>query len=63
VEKTARIFASFAEAEQADAEADAAMSPGERLTILIALRDLRHPDAAEQGLARVCRVTELEDDS
>jgi hypothetical protein len=60
VEKTVRIFASFAEADEADAARDAAMSPAERLGILIALRDQRHPDASEQRLARVYRVVELE---
>jgi hypothetical protein len=36
------------------------MSSEERLNILIELRDRRHPDAAEQRLARVSRVVELE---
>jgi len=60
VEKTVRIFTSFADADEADAREDSAMSPQERLQIVIDLRDLRHPDAAQQGLARVCRVVELE---
>jgi len=60
VEKVVRVFSSFNEAERADAEYDASLTPDERLRILIELRDLRHPDAAEQGLARVCRVTKLE---
>ncbi len=60
VEKTVRVFASFEEADQADARSDAALSPEQRLRILIELRDLRHPDASEQRLARVSRVTELE---
>lgn len=60
MEKTVQIFASFEEADEADARWDASLSPTERLQILIELRDLRHPDAAEQGLARVSRVTELE---
>ena len=60
MEKTVRVFDSFAEADQADALADAALTPEERLKIVIELRDRRHPDAAEQGLARVSRVTELE---
>jgi hypothetical protein len=60
VEKVVRIFSSFEDADEADARDDAAMSPEERLKILLELRDRRHPDAAEQGLARVSRVVELE---
>ena len=60
VEKTARVFANFADADEADARDDAALSSAERLKILIELRDRRHPDAAEQRLARVCRVVALE---
>jgi len=55
-----RVFASFEDADEADARQDAAMSSEERLNILIELRDRRHPDAAEQRLARVYRVVELE---
>jgi hypothetical protein len=36
------------------------LSPEERLNIVIELRDRLHPDAAEQRLARVSRVVELE---
>jgi hypothetical protein len=60
VEKTARVFANFEDADEADARYDAAMSSEERLSILIELRDRRHPDASEQRLARVSRVIELE---
>jgi hypothetical protein len=60
VEKTVRIFASFADADAADAQWDSALLPNERLKILLELRDRRHPDATKQGLARVCRVIELE---
>ena len=60
VEKTARAFASFEEADEADARYDAAMSTEERLNILIELRDRRHPDAAEQRMARVFQVMGLE---
>jgi len=47
VEKVVRKFASFEEADEADALFDASLSPEERLRILIELRDRRHPDAAE----------------
>jgi hypothetical protein len=60
VEKVVKLFASFEDADEADARDDAAMSPEQRLRILIELRDRRHPDAAEQRLARVFRVVELE---
>jgi hypothetical protein len=60
VEKAARVFASFEDADEADARQDAAMSSEERLNILLELRDRRHPDAAEQRLARVYRIVELE---
>ena len=55
-----RVFGTFEDADAADARHDAAMSPEERLKILIELRDRRHPDAAEQRPARVSRVVELE---
>jgi hypothetical protein len=60
VEKRVRVFASFQDADEADALIDAAMSCEERLNALIELRDSRHPDATEQRLARVSRVVELE---
>jgi hypothetical protein len=60
VEKMVRVFANFEDADEADALDDAAMSPQERLNIVIELRNRRHPDAAEQRLARVYRVVELE---
>jgi hypothetical protein len=59
VEKRARVFASFKDADDADARDDLALSSDERLAILIELCDRRHPDAAEQRLARVSRVVEL----
>ncbi len=62
VEKTVRIFDSFKDADQADARADAALTPEQRLKIVLELRDRRHPDAAEQRLARVSRVVELGDE-
>jgi hypothetical protein len=60
VEKTVRVFASFEDADEADACSDAAMSYKQRLSILIELRDRRNPDAAKQRLARVYRVVKLE---
>lgn len=56
VEKTVRAFHSYKEADEADALGDVKLSPEERIQIVIELRDRRHPDAAQQGLARVCRI-------
>ena len=60
MEKKVRIFSSLREADEADARDYMAMTPEERIQIVIQLRDLRHPDAAKQGLARVCRVIKRE---
>ena len=60
MEKVVRIFHSHAEADEADALWDAQLTPEERIRMAIELRDRRHPDAAQQGLARVCRVVKLE---
>jgi hypothetical protein len=60
MEKVVRIFASHAGADEANALSDAQLSPDERIRITIELRDRRHPDAAQQGLERICRVVELE---
>ena len=60
MEKVIRVFDSAADADAADAIADAKLTPDDRVRLVIELRDRRHPDAAQQGLARVCRVTELE---
>jgi hypothetical protein len=60
MEKVVRVFANAAEADEEDARSDAQLTPEQRLQMAIELRDLQHPDAAQQGLARVCRITELE---
>ena len=60
MDKVVRVFNSFAEADAADAQADAELTPEQRIQITIELRDRLHPDAAQQGLARVCRITELD---
>lgn len=59
VEKTFRIFSSFADADAADLQARRDMSHEDRIKTVIELRDRRHPDAVKQGLARVCRIIEL----
>ena len=60
VEKKVRIFSSFKEADEAEVREHMAMSPDERIRLVIELRDRRHPDAAKQGLARVCRIIKRE---
>jgi hypothetical protein len=53
-------FRSFEKACEADIREHAAMTPKERTQIVIGLRHRRHSDAAEQGLARVCRIVQRE---
>jgi hypothetical protein len=60
VEKVVRIFNPFEEAGRADAEEDLLVPPEQRIAILLELQARVYPDAAQQGLARVCRVTQLE---
>ena len=59
MEKVVRVFDSFDAADKADALFDAQLTPAQRIQIVIDLRDLRHPDAAKQGLARISRVVKL----
>jgi len=60
VEKTVRSFSSLKDAGESNAREDMAMSPDQRVRVVIELRDRRHPDAAKQGLARVCRIIKRE---
>ena len=55
-----RVFASFEEADVADALYRAQMTPQQRVGVFFELRERAHPDALEQGFARVYRVLELE---
>jgi hypothetical protein len=54
------VFASFEEADAADAVSRAQMTPQQRADIFFELRDRAHPDAFKQGFAGVYRVLELE---
>lgn len=60
MEKVVQVFSSFEEAERADAQADLRLTPEQRIEIVLKLREQMYPDASQQGLARVCRVTTLE---
>ena len=60
VEKSVQGFSSFQEHDLATAREDMRLTPAERIQIVIELRDRQHPDAAKQGLARVCRIIKLQ---
>ena len=60
MEKVIRIFDSFEEADSQDVLSRARMSPQERVDIFFELRERAHPGAFKQGIARVCRVLDLE---
>ena len=60
METTVRIFHSFEDADAAETQFYASLTPSERVQILLELRDRQHPDAAEQGLARIYRVAKRE---
>lgn len=60
MEKVARIFDNFEEAEAADREDRARMTPEQRVEVFLQLRERSNPDAFTKGFARVCRVLELE---
>ena len=60
MEKAIRVFASFEEADAADALSRAQLTPQQRVDIFFELRERANPDAFKQGLARVYRVLELE---
>jgi uncharacterized protein YdeI (YjbR/CyaY-like superfamily) len=62
VEKTARIFHSFAEADKAEAQYYRSLTPEQRLEILFDLVDSQKPDETEQRLERVCRIIKLQED-
>ena len=56
MEKVVRKFDSFEAADKADAEWDAALTPQQRIDVVLQLRAQRHPDAAFERLARVYRI-------
>ena len=49
MKKTARVFANFEDADEADSRYDAAMTSEERLSTLIELHDRRHPDTRNKA--------------
>jgi hypothetical protein len=62
VEKVARIFSSFAEADKADFKHYQSLTPEQRLDILGELIARAHPEVGVRGLERVCRVVKLQED-
>ena len=60
MEKEVRVYRSHEEAENADVEHDKTLTPEERVDVVLELRNRYYPDAAQQRLARVYRVTKLE---
>jgi hypothetical protein len=61
VEKVARVFASFEEADNADRQAYDRMSPQERIEMLLSLRRMmvKEGDESAERLERVLTVVEL----
>ena len=62
MEKAVRIFHSFAEAEQADREYYASLTPEQRLELVFELTATQQANGTEQRLERVCRVIKLQED-
>jgi uncharacterized protein YdeI (YjbR/CyaY-like superfamily) len=62
MEKTARIFRSFDEAEKADREYYHSLTPEERLALVFEIVAAQNPHGTEQRLERVCRVIKLKED-
>lgn len=61
MEKVARVFASFEEADNADRQAYDLMSPQERVNMLLSLRRMmvKEGDESAERLERVLTVVEL----
>ena len=58
MEKVVRVFHSFEEADAADVAEDRAMTPEERVAVVFELQARLYPDAAQQGFARIYRLTQ-----
>lgn len=58
MQKSIRVFKSFAEAEEADKEYYRSLSPNERVALLLVLRDQYRPYSNEltEGFKRVYRI-------
>ncbi|MBV9308281.1 MAG: hypothetical protein JO185_07620 [Acidobacteriaceae bacterium] len=60
MQRSVSIFNNLEEADAADAQVDARLTPEERIQVVILLRDRLHPDAFQQRFTRVYRIIELE---
>jgi hypothetical protein len=60
MERVIRKFDSFEAAEAAEIEEDRAMTPEQRIEIVLELQARVDPDGAKQGFQRVYRVVERE---
>ena len=60
MEKVLHLYRSFEAAEIAAIEQDMRLTPEERIQVLLRLQQQVYPDATEQRLVRVCRLTQLE---
>ena len=61
MEKKVRLFHSFEEAEKADREYDASLTPEQRIEITLELIRQAHPQAVGQGIKRVVHFRKLGD--
>ena len=59
MEKTAQIFTNYRDAEAADIAEDLRMTPEQRISLVLNLQKRMYPDAAQQGFARLCRITQF----
>ena len=62
MEKVARKFRSFAEAEKADRESYLSLTPEQRLDILGELIARVHPNSVEEKIERISRTIKLQED-
>ncbi len=62
MEKEARVFHSFAEADQAEDKYYRSLTPEQRLELLLDLVKAQQPDETEPRLERVCRIIKLQED-
>jgi len=58
MERVLRTFDSFEAAEAADIEEDLAMTPEQRVAIVLELQSRIYSDADRQGFERVYRITQ-----
>ena len=60
MERTARVFHSFEEADQATGRERRSMTPEQRVEVLLALQQSAYRNASDERLTRVYRVLKLE---